>query len=111
MESASNELLITPSGAVYFNDDEYENAEWELDNKNNLVFTGDMLREKRSWDEIDDEFELSLIEDKYIKTRKTFWRKRLVKYIPLYTWYVLKERIPKKIKTNNFIIIDKRTEP
>lgn len=101
-----NSLIIRIDKKVFFDNVEYENVKWSIDG-NLLLFEGDKIIKDCDWEEITDEETLNKIEPEYIETKKTFWKKRLVRYVPAWRRYTLIRRIHCIITSNSFEIIDK----
>ena len=101
-------FLIEENETIVFNNTEYENSIWRIDEYGNLHLTGDMVQCFLSLNEITEPKELEKIEDTSIHTRKTLFTRREIKYVPAIKWYTYKKRLYTKIITSCFTIIDKR---
>lgn len=117
MKEKINELFITYTGIVFFNEEMFENAKWYIDVYNNLVLEGDqvvrMLTGPDGYDSRNenDIKKMDQIEQEDIKTgeyKQLFGKKVSFKYVDEFTWVTLKQRKHKKITTNIYTIVDRR---
>lgn len=109
MSKGQDILKIYSNGNTELNGNTIENLVWEI--KDNILYISGkaVVRKFTGSSEITDIEELKKIEISDIEIRKTFFKKKEIRYVPVMTWYSLVERQPFKVMSNSFYIIDYRT--
>lgn len=104
--NSQDTLRITQEGTCYFNMSKVENCVWKINpSDGNLYVTGDFIINDTTLDYmITDEKELDLIEDIFIKTYKTFFKRKIYRAVPEYTRYIYKKREFRQIITSHFFV-------